>query len=139
MKKFINAKYDCLSCGHSFQMPMVGDFSYGEFILSSANEYRYLNAFENSTFQEVINIIESQPNKNQVDIQEIFGKLVCDLDSFGCSFSIINCVNCVICNSNNLKLSHDGFVWVEPVSHLNWDKLQLKEKNQKYLDFINQA
>lgn len=60
MKRYINATYHCQTCDAVFQAPIISDFSYGEFILSSTSgEYRYLNVFDDPVYQEVFDIIQS--------------------------------------------------------------------------------
>lgn len=137
MKKFINMKYDCLACQQTFNVPTISDFEYGLFILYTVNEYRYLNVFEDSSYEEVISIIESQQPHYQVNVQSIYSDLVCDTYSLGLPFSIMTSLSCKHCNCSDLKATNDGFVSLNPVTHDIWDKLTLAEKNTKYLKYIS--
>lgn len=136
MKKCLNANYHCHNCDASFKVPTISDFAYGEFILSSVSgEYRYLNAFADSTYQQVIDIIARQPIEKHIDVQSIFGALACDYDASGQPFTIGN-YQCSKCMSNKfeiLAILPRDFIYVAPVTHIEWNKLEYEQKEAAYL------
>lgn len=139
MKQYINATYHCQSCNAIFQAPIISDFSYGEFLLSSIpGEYRYLNALDDPIYQEVLDMILSHKSELQVDIQSIFGPLTCDTDINGYSFNIggYNCPKCMTTKVAILSVHPNEFIYVFPVTHIYWNKLNNRQKETAYLAMV---
>ena len=136
----IKIKYKCLNCDASFFVPELSDFSYGEFILESdSGEFKYLNAFEDPTYQEVIKLIEENKDKIRVqpDVQSIYGQLVCDPDSKGFQFSIrkTSCPKCRSINLNSGSVTEQK-ICLDLLTHDKWDLLDKKTKLLLYIQQI---
>jgi len=131
--------FECASCGSGFDAPSLSDFSYGEFILwSRSGEFRYLNAFDDVVYQEVIDLLNQQKNDKGIvcDVQDIFGVAACDADSSGHTFSVLN-MPCSVCNSIDVKIvgiNSEVFFTIPCVTHNLWNSLSCPEKIERVLD-----
>ena len=57
--KFIILKYTCSRHGHSFDAASISPYDYGQFVVRSRhNALRYLNSFDDATFDEVSKYVE---------------------------------------------------------------------------------
>lgn len=141
MKKTITTEHQCANCHATFMAATLSDFDYGEFLLwSHSGNCLFLNAIEDETYQEVINLIDSnsdlitQLNLNKdLLIHKIYGKLACDVDELEQSYSISNppCPNCgSICISSVSETKIEE-VMVASVTHRAWSALTALEKNKR--------
>lgn len=102
--------YTCANCGHRFKVLKMCFFPYGEFLLrSKSNELSYLNAIEDSVYEEVDSLLEKIPGyKRKSDderaeiLQSVFGA-ACDSDVNGNSFSINAEPLCPSCGENEIQ------------------------------------
>lgn len=136
MKLIIQREHVCEKCSTRFNAPDLGDYSYGEFLLWSASgECRYLNAFEDDAYKEVVDIIELC-KKCGVEgglVQEVYGRVACDPDENGLFFHISS-PPCPQCGSTNIASVGDqsmGARAVESVSHFLWGSLSYEEKRRR--------
>jgi hypothetical protein len=139
MKKIQIFNYQCGSCGFVFEAPSLSDFAYGEFILWSENgEGRYLNAFDDVVYQEVIDLVERQKKSISLncEIQSIFGAVACDVDSKGSVFYIGSppCPMCKSIDVNVQKIIDGNFMVIPHVTHSHWTSLSQDEKETLVLN-----
>lgn len=118
-------KHTCNECAHKFLAPDLGDFSYGIFLLwSSSFQCRYLNVFEDQSYDQFFCLSKDTGLTDENIIQEKYGLQVCDYDENGHPF-LISCPPCPNChlrlpkNIGNIKM---GEVLVKPVTHIYWKK-----------------
>lgn len=84
-------EYSCFSCGRRFTVPMLGDFSYGIFIMFSATpgQMAWLEALTDKVFDEVAAILHGFPDfasideLTQTDVLHALFSLACDPDPHG--------------------------------------------------------
>ena len=139
MKKLGLSACSCHDCSTLFKAPLLGDFFYGEFILRAVSgENRYLNAFDDNTYDELVKLIEE--NRLPTDVQAVYGPVVGDADSQGNHFYIGNpfCPNCQSTRINVLGLLPDEFERVNHLTHIRWDSFNKKQKMIKLLDISQQ-
>jgi hypothetical protein len=146
MKIIKKILHTCSNCVTSFQAFSLGDFSYGEFLLwSKSGNCRYLNAFEDPTYQEVIDIIQLCKETGAVHVhdasqllQEVYGELACDVDEFGEPYRM-NYPSCPNCGSTNIALVGSEIVGqavVSNVTHEIWNSFTQKEKEARLLKIV---
>lgn len=147
MKIIAKTEHTCSNCLTKFQANSLGDFSYGEFLLwSSTEDCLYLNAFEDETYQEVINLIEKNKQIGVIQaldtsllLQEIYGELTCDTDGLGRPYRM-NYPPCPNCGSTSMALVGDkkiGEVIVGMVTHKIWNSLAPQEKEARLIKMLN--
>jgi hypothetical protein len=120
--------------------------SYGEFLLRSVGgaEVAYLDALEDSTYQEVNWLIKQNvrtlgENANVLAdiLRKTYGAIAVDLDIEGNSFQIAGFPKCPFCNSQDIEsweaTDPPEFVEkaVQPVTHAHWNSLSNAEKEAK--------
>lgn len=138
--------YRCENCSCQFKAPEVSSVSYGEFLLRSkkAGIERYLNAFEDPTYNELNNLLKVNPRMiNHKPIQQanvlrkVYGPVVCDLDQYGNAFGIGLSPICPRCDSQKMGSweatdpleSH--IEDIPKVTHVAWDSMGMDEKEKK--------
>jgi hypothetical protein len=136
-------RFECAQCGNLFNAPKTVVGSYGEFILRSSGtgELAYLNALEDSTYDEVDSILKgnrkvaSKKLHVVADIlRKIYGEVACDTDDIGGIFGIGNNPKCPACGSHSMsrweEILPPVFVDlnVSPVKHADWLSLSAEEK-----------
>ncbi|MBJ7277286.1 MULTISPECIES: hypothetical protein [Marinobacter] len=138
--------YHCENCSCHFKAPEVPSFSYGEFLLRSKKQgiERYLNAFEDSTYSELNNLLKLNPRMtNHKPIQQanvfrkVYGPVVCDPDQYGNAFGIGLSPICPKCGSQRMA-SWEATDPLEPhiedipkVTHVAWNSMGEDEKEKK--------
>jgi hypothetical protein len=142
--KIYLAKYVCRACKRSFEAPILGESSYGEFLLWTASGVvAYLNAIENTEYAEVEEILlrrfdffKQDEFKSAEVLQNIFGVVACDPDENGFPFKIGARPRCPHCKEGH------GESWdienptqlvqqtIPAAQHLKWARLSAIEKNQ---------
>lgn len=133
MKLILKRACVCEKCSARFNAPDLGDYCYGEFLLWSATgECRYLNAFEDETYKEVIGIVDLYKKFHVEDgfVQEVYGRVACDPDGNGFFFHISN-PPCPQCGSTNIVSVGDqsmGEFAVKAVTHFLWNSLSYEDK-----------
>lgn len=136
-------EHTCANCLTKFEATSLGDFSYGEFLLWSDSENcLYLNAFEDQTYQEVINLIEKYKQNGVIQTrdtsslrQEIYGELACDTDDLGRPYHM-NYPPCPNCGSIKMALVGDkkvGESTISKVTHKIWNLLTPEEKEARLI------
>jgi hypothetical protein len=137
------ANYKCAN-GHAYSAPSLGETAYGEFLLWTARgEMAYLNAFEDTTYKEVDNIIKThakvagmQPLDQARILCKVCGKLACDRGQRGGVFSIDSAPPCPVCGSQRVASWEFPSppnvidVHVQPVTHAMWSSLADEEKQR---------
>lgn len=127
---------ECTQCDRQFETPSLPDISYGEFLLVSKHaEVRYLNTIANPVFEAFEQLLfslapSSIANANWI---ELFAIATADLDSLGAPFQVQTTV-CPYCfSSTHVKTvtSNIASKCIEPLSHITWSSLNLKQKQQK--------
>lgn len=136
MKTIYQTEHICSECSTHFNAPTLSDFSYGEFLLwSSSRECRYLNAFEDETYREVIDLIESNNILHipEYFLQEKYGELACDPDERGFIFRISSppCTKCGSTKMASIKELKMGECLVRSVTHFYWNSLSPEEKKSR--------
>lgn len=136
MKNIYIMKHFCSKCNAVFNAPSLSDFSYGEFLLwSTSGDCRYLNVFEDQTYNEVIKLISDCENNNSNDnfLQDIYGELACDPDENGLFFCISNppCPKCGSIHMASIGDQKMGEVSVKTVTHVFWSSLSYEEKKNR--------
>lgn len=136
MKLICQAEHVCAECSTHFDAPALSDFSYGEFLLwSVSGECRYLNAFEDEIYKEVIALIEDCKGLDISDnfLQEVYGELACDPDEYGMFFHISNppCRKCGSTNMASIGSHLTKALAVKAVTHDSWNSLSYEEKRNR--------
>jgi DNA-directed RNA polymerase subunit RPC12/RpoP len=132
-------KYVCASCGYEFKAPGAPEMSYGEFVLrSESGDEAYLEAVTNNTFNEVSQIVESNPLLEEVSesksadiLQKVFS-VACDPAPSGKALQIGLMPACPICSSREMASWGEVYptkvVPIPMVKHTLWDRLTASEK-----------
>lgn len=71
--QFFSAK--CQACGHRFSMPLLGDFSYGEFILHGERQrvFGFLSAHDEPAWEDIdarlrrVALLSDSPSRPEID------------------------------------------------------------------------
>lgn len=138
-------EYVCIN-GHVFQDYDLSDFAYGEFILrNNSSEVRYLNSFEDVTFDEICHLVKSNQhisidkNVDESDMIHFVYSITCDRSTDNSPFRIDQLPKCPICKEDvddwgDLPLGPED-VEILPVTHYQWNKLTQEERAVK----INEA
>lgn len=143
MKTINQTEYICSDCHTKFKAATLSDFSYGEFLLwSSSNNCLYLNALEDETYKEVINLIDTnklmgniQVSDTSLLLQNIYGELACDSDEAGRAYHIgyPPCPNCGNTNMDSVSEVITGSVAINTVTHKVWNALTQQKKETQLL------
>lgn len=142
---------ECGNCGSCYDMPWLGDNSYGEFLLWSMNgEVAYLNAFTDKTYDEVYDLLEKEnfiltddEAQRTSFLQKIYGRLACDPDTKGMSFSMVDndfCKRCgdkVLIKCKEQKPPKIKDLDIKNVTHKKWESLSHSEKKDFLFNLIN--
>lgn len=136
-------EHTCAKCATLFVTSSLGDFSYGEFLLWSApRECAYLNALDDTTYEEVFEIIKnychaefSKTTDVSELLQKIYGEVACDFDRLGRSYKISSppCPNCgstLIATVGEEKIS---IASIDAVTHQRWESLTSQQKIQSVI------
>lgn len=146
MKTIAKTEHICSNCLTNFQAASLGDFTYGEFLLwSSTEDCLYLNAFDDETYQEVIDLIEKnkeagviQATDTSLLLQEIYGELACDTDGFSRPYHM-NYPPCPNCGSTSMALVGDrkvGEIIIGTVTHKLWNLLAPQDKETRLINVL---
>lgn len=142
-------RYKCANCATIFEAPALGESAYGEFLLwSRSGEVAYLNAFVDSSYKQIDNLLSShpktaglQPLERAKVLRRIYGGLACDFDDTNSVFELDAHPPCPSCGSQ-LVASWEFKnppeivdVPVQPVTHIRWSLLTDCEK-LKLLDAV---
>ncbi len=146
MKIINQTEHSCSNCDTKFRAATLSDFSYGEFLLwSSPNNCLYLNAIEDETYEEVINLIDTNKKIGNIQVsdtslllQNIYGDLACDSDEAGRSYHIGNppCPKCGKTNMASVSEVMTGSVAVNVVTHKAWNALTQQDKETQLLKMV---
>lgn len=139
-------KFNCPKCNYQFKATELGFDSYGEFLLRShgdANE-AYLNAIQDSTYQEVNGLLKSHPQLRELKpnalaslLRKSYGLIACDPDQGGNAFQIGLFPKCPSCGSQEMAsweaTEPPEFTdkEISPVTHGEWSLLTGDEKTAK--------
>jgi len=142
MKLIPKTEHTCSKCSTRFYAPSLNDFSYGEFLLWSASgECRYLNAFEDSTYKEVIKLLEEYEKLHilRKSLQEIYGELACDPDEKNLCFHITNppCPKCRSTEISSIGGQKIEACTVPNVTHIFWNALTYEGKKHRLNSLVN--
>lgn len=139
-------RFRCSHCGANFDAPKTIAGSYGEFILQSSctGEIAYLNALEDSTYDEVDRILKRNQRVSDKKtyvvadtLRQIYGEIACDPDGMGGAFRIGAHPKCPECGARQMagweEVIPPAFVdvKVQLVKHSNWCSLSIEEKEIK--------
>lgn len=147
MKMMISSfEHVCQVCKTHFIAPALSDFSYGEFLLwSTSGECRYLNAFDDPPYQEIIDFVHQAEKEGRVKpvdeselVQAIYGQLTCDTDVGGSNFDISPplCPNCKAKKIESIASKENSKVSIQSVTHNKWNLLTKEEKYNQFLNII---
>lgn len=131
-------EYTCSVCSQKFDAVDISDFSYGLFLLwSSAGECRYLNVFEDDTYNEVTVLLKKH-GYDEIHLQKVYGGLSCDPDEKGNSFELGSppCPNCSYRKVKSVASHPKGEQDIQPVSHVKWLSLSESQKETSLLALI---
>lgn len=134
--------FQCAECNNQFTAPGLPDSAYGKFLLISENgEIVYLNSFVDEVFDELRTLFKKHKKNfrmidkyNEATIFQSVFSITCDKSSSGGVYRIGGSPVCPKCKSRKMAswgeidplefISED----LKPVTHDNWNKLSLKEK-----------
>jgi len=134
-------EYTCASCGLTFEAPGLGENAYGEFLLrSKRGSIAYLNAFRDSTYKEVDELLAREPSVTVLSpiarakiLRRVYGPVACDWDGkvpFGIDV-LPACPNCRggAISSWRFKTA-PAFIDIEvpSVTHVSWERLSEVDK-----------
>lgn len=134
----------CPHCGFHTELPLLPPGNYGEFLLwSEDGQCRYMCALNDMAYSEVGDIVDqvtggsTESWQGADKLQKIFGPIACDRSPEGFAFNMRRLPRCPRCREFFLKF--DRFVQpavvlevaVMPVSHLDWDRCTLDEKQSR--------
>lgn len=146
-------KFKCARCGKQFKAPDLGFNSYGEFLLRSIGnaDEAYLNAMENSAYQEVNALLKvnskvsgKKPGELADILRKWFGLIACDPDRAGQPFQIGAFPKCISCGSQEMDYweATDPAEFVERnvclVTHVSWAALSDDEKKARIDSVLSQ-
>jgi hypothetical protein len=148
--KIALARFVCGRCKTEFEAPLLGEMSYGEFLLwSSRGSVAYLNALADPIFAEVRRLLDSRFQAANIDslvmadmLQGMFGPMACDPDDHGAPFMMNVKPPCPNCGAD--KPSSWDFVdppkflesEISHVSHNAWNALSADEKLLRFDQFV---
>jgi hypothetical protein len=136
------AKYECKGCAAEFEAPSLAENAYGEFLLRSKHGVMaYLNAFLDTTYKEVDNILSFvagtanlPPLARAKVLRSIYGGLACDFDENNSPFEIDAYPPCPVCGGQEIvswefrNRPHVLEMSVPSVTHNRWNMLSTAEK-----------
>lgn len=135
-------KAECKQCSNIFLVPLLSDFSYGEFIGNSRSgrAFVYLNAFEEKAWdviKEIVNGLSSNKmiadKKRAEQFQRIVGKCMDKID--GEEFSMTEGFVCPKCLSNKIDYDHNDAVDFCEIKNASFDCF-LNMKEQERINFV---
>jgi hypothetical protein len=146
-------KYRCANCGGEFKDPVIGFYSYGEFLLrSSGGDTVYLDAIGDQAYQEVDGLMKASAkvlgktsNELVCILRRIYGAVACDPDRMGDFFEIGKFPQCPFCNRQEMEYweatEPPEFVEknIPPVTHVGWNILSHVEKQARVEQVLSRA
>ncbi len=133
----------CKLWGHRFEVPLLSDFSYGDFIYSSQDgkKHRFFESLNNKTWNFVEKIVSDDyrySNHSGDIIQMIIGR-VADKDQSVKFFQNRKTI-CPECGENVCHVFINdivGFVEVEEMTFHSFEKLSTKEKAKEVKSILD--
>jgi hypothetical protein len=124
----------CATCGSRFGHPDLGDFAYGEFILTgeSGNGHAYLNAIGNPVVEFVAGMIEDASI-----IQEVTARLADPVDGQRFTMSHV----CPTCRSHEWESWHGERLASEDVAEALFSEflsLSLDDRKRRILEVLRE-
>jgi hypothetical protein len=134
----------CRFWGHKFEMPSLGDFSYGDFIYSDGKgkKFKYFSGINNEYWDFVNQTLEVSRIKaeNRGDaIQKIIG-LIADFEESEGHYQNERVI-CPVCGKKVLHFNRDKIVStidIDELSFNRYSKLTTQEKENEILSLVNE-
>ena len=121
----------CRDCGHKFKHPVLGDFSYGSFILTRKDglAFRYMNALENPAW-DFVNARLEAPDNDSVKahatlLQEIVARIADSSEGPPFTMSVV----CPCCKSRHTQDDINVPTTTEEIPYATFDAFMTMEED----------